>query len=127
MSSEAENYPAGSIFRDAALAKLFMNQSARGGLNSFLTNNWDVDAVEVVNALRAIGANSAADQLDVVLRKLGGSLPRATQDERWHFLEKHWKDEMNDYDTLSGESYRDLMEALESHVNKNKEFYESLK
>jgi hypothetical protein len=53
-------------------------------------------------------------------------VPVSSQDDRWDLLEQHWSDELNDLDLLSDEADRDLMRALEKHVQENEEFYLSL-
>jgi Domain of unknown function (DUF4375) len=123
MSSHAEDYDKGDIKRYAAVAKSYMSQVNNGGINSFLTNNWDVDSEEVVEALNTIGAPVAAEQFKHVLSIIGVPMPAMSQDSRWSILEKHWADELNDEDGLSSESEKDVMRALEEHVLQNEAFY----
>jgi Domain of unknown function (DUF4375) len=123
MSSHAEDYDKGDIKRTAAIAKNYMNQVNSGGINSFLTNNWDIDSEEVVAALNTIGAAVAAGQLKHVLSVIGVPMPAMSQDSRWNILDKHWADELNAEDGLSAEAEKDLMRALEQHVLQNEAFY----
>ncbi len=126
MSSQLGDYEPGSITRSAAIAKMYMGQANRGGINSFLTNNNELDAAEVLEALVSVGASAAAEQLDLVLRGLGVPVPPASEEARWNLLEHHWSDELNEHDILSDESDRDLMQALERHVKQNEAFYLAL-
>jgi hypothetical protein len=126
MNSSPGEYPKGSIKEAAAIAKTYMGQANNGGLNSFLTNNWGLDAKEVHIALETIGALIAAKQFKKVLDGLGVPVPASTQDERWDLLERHWSEELNDFDSLSEEADKDLMQVLEKHVQENESFYLSL-
>lgn len=94
--------------RAAAIACRYMGSAHNGGLNSFLIGAYDLDAGEVLASIEEIGANLAAGELRVVLDGLGESLPAATQDERW--------DQLDGLDTLTVEAERDLVRALEKHV-----------
>jgi Domain of unknown function (DUF4375) len=127
MSSHAEDYDKGDIKRAAAVAKNYMNQVNSGGINSFLTNNWDVDGEEVVAALNIIDASVAAEQLKHVLSVIGVPMSAMSQDSRWNILEKYWEDELNEENGLSTEAEKDLMNALELHVRQNEAFYLNLK
>lgn len=123
MSSRPEDYPLGSIRRAASIANRYMGGANNGGLNAFLTNNWELDASEVLNSLKTIGADEAAKQFELVLKGLGVPVPASTQDERWELLEQHWTEELNDHDILSDEADRSLTAALERHVAENEAFY----
>jgi hypothetical protein len=103
-----------------------MNGANGGGINSFLTNSWDLDAKDVVNALKHIGAMTAAKELEYILAKIAVPIPVSSQDARWDLMEKHWHEEFNEHDFLSDESEKDLMLNLEKHVQQNEEFYLSL-
>jgi|GEM_PF-2261228 len=126
MRSSAASYEQGSSKRAAAIANLFMGASYNGGLNSFLTSTHDLDANEVVDALTALGASKAAHQLKTVLQGLGAPLPASTQDERWKRLEEQWHEGLDEYDVLTEEADRELMEVLEKHVTANEVFYSRL-
>jgi Domain of unknown function (DUF4375) len=126
-SSHAEDYDKGDIKRAAAVAKNYMNQVNSGGINSFLTNNWDVDGEEVVAALNIIDASVAAEQLKHVLSVIGVPMSAMSQDSRWNILEKYWADELNEENGLSTEAEKDLMNALALHVRQNEAFYLNLK
>jgi hypothetical protein len=123
MNSQPEDYEAGSIRRSAAIAKQYMGQANKGGINSFLTNSWDVDASEVLVALAAVGAQLAAKEFGFVLGKLGVPVPASSQDARWNLLEQHWPEEMNEHDSLSDEANAELMRVLERHVREQEQFY----
>jgi hypothetical protein len=126
MNSQPGEYPKGSIKNAAAIANRYMGGANGGGLNSFLTNNWELDAAEVYESLEKVGALVAAKELKRVMDGLGVPVPASSQDERWDLLEQHWSDELNDLDFLSSEADEDLMRALEKHVQENEEFYHSL-
>ena len=103
-----------------------MNEANGGGLNSFLTNNWELDAAVVCDSIEKVGALIAAGELKRVLDGLGVQVPVSSQDDRWDLLERHWSDELNDFDFLSDEADEDLTRALEKHVQENEAFYLSL-
>lgn len=126
MQSSPASYEPGSNKRDAAIANLFMAGANNGGLNSFLTSTHDLDTNDVVNALVALGAGKAAQQLGTVLQGLGTPLPASTGDERWKRLEEQWHDGLDDYDVLTEEADSELMAVLEKHVTANEAFYNSL-
>jgi hypothetical protein len=127
MSSQPEDYPKNTMRWAAAMAKNYMNQVNSGGINSFLTNNWELDGDEVLQALKKVGAAAAAEQFVEVLQMLGKPITPSTQNARWQILDECWPpDADNDYDMLSDEAEIGLMQALESHVNKEKDFYHSL-
>jgi hypothetical protein len=126
MNSLPEEYPKGSINNAAAIAKDYMSGVNHGGLYSFLTNNWELDTVEVYRALNTVGASIAARELKRVLDRLGVPVPASSQDERGDLLERFWTDKLNELDSLSDEADKDLMNSLENHVHQNEEFYLSL-
>jgi hypothetical protein len=126
MNSKHHEYPKGSNKSAAAIAAKFMNESNNGGLNSFLTNSWELDAAEVHESIKKVGALVAAKELKRVLDGLGVPVHVSSQDDRWDLLEQHWSDELNDLDLLSDEADRDLTRALEKHVQENEKFYLSL-
>lgn len=124
--SSAASYEPGSAKRAAAIASLFMGAANNGGLNSFLTSTYDLDASEVVGALREVGASAAAHQLENILQSLGTPLPASTQDKRWKLLEEQWRDGLDQYDALTEEANSELMAVLERHVAANEDFYRHL-
>lgn len=126
MQSSPASYELGSSKRAAAVANLFMAGANNGGLNSFLTSTHYLDAIEVVDALTALGARKAAHQLQIVLQGLGAPLPASTEDERWHRLEVQWHDGLDEYDVLTEEADSELMTVLGSHVAANEAFYSRL-
>jgi hypothetical protein len=126
MNSSPEDYPKGSIKNAAAVAKNYMSQANHGGVNSYLTNNWELDTLEVYVALETVGASIAAQQFQKVLDGLGVSVPASSHDERWDLLERYWTDALDQFDTLSDEADKDLMSSLEKHVFQNEEFYLAL-
>ena len=126
MHSDAEAYERGSGRRAAAIASIFMGGANNGGLNSFLTASYDLDANEVLDALNALGAAKAAHQLELVLQRLGASFPATTQEDRWATLEERWGDDLDKLDVLTRDADAELMMVLEKHVAANEEFYSSL-
>ena len=127
MMSQPEDFPENSLRRAAALAKHYMNGVNSGGINSFLTNNWELGGDEIVEALNTIGASEAAEQLSGVLHKLERPITASSQQARWQLLEDCWPDDADvDYDMLSSGAESGLMQALESHVEREKEFYRTL-
>lgn len=126
MNSQPDDYEAGSGNRTAAIAKMYMSLANHGGINSFLTNRPELDAAEVLEALRAVGAQVAANEFDFILRGLGVPVPAQSQDARWTLLEKRWSEQMNDHDFLSDAADKELMRVLEQHVRDNEEFYLAL-
>src|SRR6266852_6309203 len=87
MRSQPSHYQVGSSKRSAAIAKLYMGLANSGGLNSFLTCSWELDASEVLAALVSVGALKAAQQFDLVLRGLGAPVPSSSQEARFRLLE----------------------------------------
>jgi hypothetical protein len=127
MNSQPGGYPKNTMRRAAALAKNYMNQVNGGGINSFLTNNWELDGGEVVEALNKVGAVAAARQLADVLRELGKPVTASSQEVRWQLLEECWPEhEEIEFDMLSDDAESGLMSALEQHVKEEKDFYQSL-
>lgn len=108
--------------RAAWIAKQFMNGVRSGGINSFLTNNWELDAQSVVEALKLVGAATAAGDLASVLNQLGTPLPAASQDQRWLDLDC-WPESLDQADCLSAGAAKELMKRLEEHVAKHQKFY----
>ena len=86
-------YEQGSNMRHAAIANMFMGGANNGGLNSFLTSSYALEAREVQRALTAVGAHKAARQLQTVVDGLNTALPASSQEERWRRLDEHWRDE----------------------------------
>ena len=116
-------YEKGDERRAAAITSIYMGSANNGGINSFLTSSWDLDASEVLAALEVLGAAVAAEQLRQVLEKFGDPLPATTQDERWDRLDDLWTDELDALDVLSEEADKDLVAALERHVARHSEHY----
>lgn len=127
VGSEPRFYDAGSKKRAAAIANQYLELANNGGLNSFLTVSWDLDANEILEALISIGAPIAAKELGNVLRRLGVQLLPSSQDTRWELLDRHWTEALNEYDVLSEEADADLMSALSHHVSEHEDFYLNLK
>lgn len=121
--SEPSEYEPGTSKRAAAVAAQFMGLANNGGLNSFLTSTYDLDAQEVVNALQAVGAHKAAEQLGRVVQTLGTPLLPSSQDQRWDLLERYWTEPLDDWDVLSTEADDELMAVLTQHVVENEPFY----
>ena len=126
MRSSVASYEPVSSRRAAAIASLFMGLANSGGLNSFLTSTYDLDALEVVSALKQVGANAAAHQLETVVQGLGVPLPVSTQDERWDLLDAQWHDGLDEHDVLTRNADKELMAVLERHVAADEEFYRCL-
>jgi hypothetical protein len=127
MNSRASAYEPGSIRRAAAIANLFMALANNGGLNAFLTESYDLDASEVLEALTSVGAFFAAKQLGMVLRGLHATLSVSSQEVRWALMDERWSDSLDVYETLSEEADRELMQVLGRHVAENEVFYLALK
>lgn len=121
--SEASAYERGSIQWAAATAKRYMGSVNNDGLNSFLSQSWDLDPQDVVDALQAIGAQAVAKQLEYVLLRLGVRLTVSSQQERWDVVGFCWKDELDPIDCFSNEADVELMSALEAHVASEEDFY----
>jgi hypothetical protein len=127
MKLEPRNFEAGSSYRAAAIANLYMGIANNGGINSFLTWSHEFNASEVLEALISVGALTAAKEFNSVLRGLRVPVPAASQEARWSLLERHWSSSLDDYDVLTEQADRDLQQALERHVRLNEAFYLSLK
>lgn len=126
MLSNPEMYGRGSSLRNAAIAALFMGMANNGGLNSFLTCAYDLDAQEVLEALGAVGASKAATQLETIMLGLGISLPASSQEERWNLLDINWTDELDNFDLLRPAADEELLATLERHVFDNEAYYRGL-
>lgn len=113
----------GSRERAAAIANCFMGAVNNGGLNSFLTVSFDLDADEVVHALAEVGAQKASKQLTIVIQGLGAPVPISTQEERWALLDRSWTEDLDQYDALSGDAADELVRVLEKHVSDNEAHY----
>ena len=94
-----------------------------GGFNSYLTASSDRDAHEVLASLQALGASKCAARLSFILARMGVELPSMSQEERWEILDVHWKDDLDDFDSLDSELDAELMSVLEVHVDKNLPHY----
>lgn len=126
MRSDPKAYEIGTSKRSAALACMYMSGANNGGINSFLTCTYDYDASEVLAALVAVGALTAAREFEQVLLKLGTPLAASSQEVRWSLLERHWSDALDHDDVLTAEADRELMRVLEQHVCENEAFYLTL-
>lgn len=123
MSADPSAFSPGDKRRAAAITSIYMGSANNGGLNNFMTAAYDLDVDEVLVSLETLGALVAADQLRTVLDKLGQPLPASTQDERWKRLDGLWTDELDKYDSLSGDADQDLTAALERHLEEYADFY----
>ena len=123
MSSDPLAFDKGSDQRAAAIAARYSGLANNGGINSFLTCSNDLDASEVLESLVAVGALTAAKEFGSVLRGLGGTLPAASQKERFYALEALWRKSLNQHDVLSTQADEDINRALERHVVKHDAFY----
>lgn len=124
MNSRPASYTEGSGKRSAAIANLYMGLTNNGGINSFLTCSYDIDASEVLQSLIAVGALKAANDFERVLRQLGTPVPVSSQNERFWLLDQFWPDEeLDDFDSLTAEANEELMRVLERHVAEHEEFY----
>ena len=126
MCSEWHLYEPGSIKRAAAISALYMGLANNGGLNSFLTCTYDLDAREVVTSLSSIGALIASKQLEQVLKGVAVPLPIMSQSERWDALELYWTETLDEFDVLSSEADDELMAVLHHHVDDFEQFYSTL-
>lgn len=123
MRSNPGLFEKGDERRAAAIANRYMGGVNGGGMNSFLTYSYDLDVGEVVNSLKALGANVAAGQLESVLNTLGNAMPAMSENERWLLLEESWTEALDELDMLSDEAESDLMTALERHVTEYQDYY----
>lgn len=123
LNAAPDRFPRGDILRAAAIASIYLAFANNGGLNSFLTSSYDLDAGEVVASLEKIGATYAAKELQKLLDKLGEPLLASTQDERWERLEELWTEDLDECDVLSVEADQDIVGALEKHVEENLDHY----
>lgn len=127
MHGDPSAFDAGCIKRSAAIANLYMGLANNGGINSFLTDSYELDASEVHDALKSIGALKAAEQFSNVLSRLGCQLPAASQDARWDVLEERWTEDLDEFDVLTSEADQELMMMLEKHVSEHEDFYLALR
>jgi hypothetical protein len=126
MLSNPLSHEQGSNMRHAAIANMFMGCASNGGLNSFLTLSYELDAREVQHALATVGAHRAARQLQTVLDGLNTALRVSSEEERWRSLDEHWREELDQFDVLSDEANDELMAALTRHVAENEVLYSQL-
>lgn len=129
MNTDSSKYGVGSMKRAAAIANLYWGLANNGGINSFLTSSYDLDASEVLASLETIGATQAAQQFRKVLDKLDSPLPASSHATRWDQLDSLWNDELDDiegFDVLSSEADSELAQKLEHHVSEYNDFYLSL-
>jgi hypothetical protein len=127
MCSQPSDYQAGSNKRSAAIASLYMGLANNGGINSFLTCSYELDAAEALEALVSVGAFKAAQELSLVLRGLGAPVPSSSQEARFRLLEQHWSDTLDEHDYLSADANEELLRALQRHVQQHEAFYIALK
>lgn len=127
LRSQPSDFQVGNPLRAAAIANRYWGSANNGGINSFLTVSYDLDATETLEALISIGASEAAKQFNSVLLGLRVPLPASSQDDRWSLLERHWNESLDAHDLLSEEADRDLSRALKRHVKANEDFYLALK
>lgn len=123
MNADPSTLAAGDKRRAAAIVSNYMAGANNGGLNSFLTSSYDLDAREVLASLEALGASVAATQFRTVLDMLGDPLPVSNQDARWDLLDDLWTDDLDGFDILTEDADRDLVSALERHIEVYGDFY----
>jgi hypothetical protein len=123
MNNDPTDYDVGTVKRRAAIACQFMGLSNNGGFNAFLTTCNYLDASEVLESLKFVGALKAAEQFGLVLDRLGVALPASSQEARWKTLERRWTDELDGLDVLSSPADAELLQALEKHVREYEGFY----
>jgi hypothetical protein len=127
MASVPSNYQSGSKKRAAAIANRYWGLANNGGINYFLTCSYDFDATEVLESLILVGALEAAKQFNRVIQELKVPILASSQDARWSLLERHWPQSMDAHDVLSHDADRDLLRALNLHVQAYEDFYLALK
>ena len=127
MCSRPRDHRAGNSKRSAAIANLYWGLANNGGINSFLTCSYDLDASEVLEALSSVGALKAARELNVVLCGLKTPVPSSSQEARFRLLDLHWSDALNEHDVLTAEADKDLLQALQQHVRQYEAFYLALR
>jgi hypothetical protein len=125
--SDPSMYEKGSVKWSAQIAKQYMGQANNGGLNSYLTYSYDLDAQDVLEALSVVEAHIAAAQLGYVVKELGCPLPASSEQERWDVLARAWTDALDQADFLSIEADKELMSVLEAHVGREEDFYLGLR
>jgi Domain of unknown function (DUF4375) len=126
LKSHPADYPNGDTKKAAAISKYYMNMANIGGINSFFTNSWELSTTEILEALKAVGANQAAEELSHILDKLGVPIPASSEEKRWALLSAYWTDELDALDCLSAQADEDLIRALEQHVQLHESFYVEL-
>jgi hypothetical protein len=112
--------------RSAAFVNRYWGAANGGGMNSFLTNSYELDAADFIEALEAIGAPIAAKQLRNVLHQIKVPLLASSQDQRWELLDKFWPEHLDDFDCLSEEANKEINAALEDHVARHHTYYVAL-
>jgi hypothetical protein len=112
-----------AVQRYAAIANQFMGGVNNGGFNAFLTATPELGGKEVADALSAVGARSAAEQLSAVLVGLGEPLVPSSAETRWVLLDQLWTEEMDALDVLSERGDAELLEALKRHVRDDLTYY----
>ena len=94
-----------------------------GGLNSFLTSTYGLDAHEVLGALSDVRESKAESQLEYVLDRPGTALPASSQGQLWNAIDQFWTDSFDEFDTLSSEAENELMSVFGQHVQEHETFY----
>ena len=115
------------IRRCATVANMFMALANNGGINSFLTSTYELGGQEVVDALAAMGATSAAGQLRAVLVGLDEPLVPSSAEARWSTLDRLWSDELDAFDVLSEQADIELLQVLQRHVENEIAYYLTLR
>jgi len=123
LSFKPTSFPPGDARRSAAIARRYMNGVLSGGINSFLTDSYEISTTDVRQALEQIGAYVAAKDLGQVIEKIGGDLPISDQEGRWRRVEEVWTDDCDEFDCLTDAAEADIVSALEKHVEENLQFY----
>lgn len=123
LNFKPSSFPSDDLKRSAAIARRYMNSVQSGGLNSFLTDNYELSTQDVRHAVEKIGAHVAAQELAQLIEKLGGDFPISDQETRWRQVEKAWSDDCDEFDCLTDSAEADISAALEKHVEENLQFY----
>jgi hypothetical protein len=127
MNADPTKFPQGDIKRSAAIASIYMGIANNGGINHYLTYSHALDGDETYDALIALAANIAASEFSIVLEKLGEPLKATSQDARWDTIERLWTEELDAMDVRTKDADKDIVRALNKHINEHGAFYLGLK
>lgn len=125
--ADPSKYPRGDIKRAAAIASIYMGIANNGGINHYLTYSYALDGIETYDALIQLGANVAANQYKSILEQLNEPLIATTQDDRWNIIERLWTASLDASDLLTNDADKNILLALEKHIQDHSACYLGLK